>query len=66
MSETLKNHEVALKALRWNCDPDSMGVESTQDVDKLQEKVIAQERAVSALKFGMGVPGNDYKYICGR
>ena len=51
---------VPVDELRWNCDPDSLGVEDTTQVQIMEERVLAQERAVSALKFGMQMGGNDY------
>jgi lon-related putative ATP-dependent protease len=67
MIERMTAPAVPIEQLRWNCDPDSLGVESTADVEKLTEKVIAQERAVSALQFGMNMPDNDYNiFVAGE
>lgn len=67
MENGIKRYEVPVEELRWNCEPDSFGIESTAEVQKLAEKVIAQERAVSALKFGMKMDGNDYNiYVAGE
>ena len=60
MEDRLKSLEVPLDRLRWTCDPDSLGVESTKAASHLDEQVIAQERAVSALKFGVSMGGGDY------
>jgi lon-related putative ATP-dependent protease len=51
---------VPVNELRWTCDPDSLGFEDTTQVQAMESPVIAQERAVSALKFGMQMGGNDY------
>lgn len=67
MQERMNSLEVPVEKLRWNCDPDSLGVESTADAIALGEKVLAQERAVSALKFGMKMKGNDYNiFVVGQ
>jgi hypothetical protein len=54
---TKERHEdrlqIPVEKLRWTCDPDTLGLESTADVADMGDEVIAQERAVSALKFGM-------------
>ena len=60
MKNRLREFEVPVEKLRWECDPESLGVTSTAEVQQLQEKVIAQDRAVSALKFGMKMKGTDY------
>ena len=60
MEDRLREFEVSLDKLRWECDLESLGVNSTAEIQQLHEKVIAQDRAVSALKFGMKMKGTDY------
>lgn len=60
IDESPKALIVPLDRLRWACNVDDLGIESTAQVQKLEEKVLAQQRAVSALEFGMGMGGNDY------
>ena len=46
--------------MRAVCDPDALGFETTLDVSPLKEKVVAQDRAVHALEFGLGVKDLEY------
>ena len=41
------------------CDPQSLGFESTDDLEDLAE-VLGQERAVEAVKFGIGIRSDGY------
>ena len=67
MERNGKDLIVPVDELRWTCDPDSLGVEDTTQVQIMEGRVIAQERAVSALKFGMQMGGNDYNvYVAGN
>jgi predicted ATP-dependent protease len=52
--------ELKPDTLRAACDPDSLGFESTLDLTPLEEKVVAQDRAVHALEFGLGVKDLEY------
>ncbi len=66
MDQRIQSRKVPDNLLRWNCDPDALGLESTADITEVKNEVIAQERAISALKFGMGMPGHDYNiYVAG-
>lgn len=58
----MKNKIQALppEALRKTCPPDSLGFETTAELPVRPARVIAQERAVQALKFGMGLGGLDF------
>lgn len=42
-------------ALRWRCDPESLGFRTTEEVQPIPP-VIGQESAVEALEFGLGSP----------
>jgi predicted ATP-dependent protease len=55
-----KRWELKPESLRAVCDPDTLGFESTLDVPLLKEKVVAQDRAVHALEFGLGVKDLEY------
>jgi predicted ATP-dependent protease len=46
--------------LRWYCDPDSLGFETTEDVEPVSN-VVGQEAAITALQFGLQVnaPGQN-------
>jgi lon-related putative ATP-dependent protease len=61
-----KSKEVALKRLRGLCNPDSLGVQSTRDINKRMQLLVAQDKAVKGIKFGLKMPRNDYNlYVAG-
>ena len=58
--------ELKPESLRAVCDPDQLGFETTLDLTPLKEKVVAQDRAVHALEFGLGVKDLEYNvYVAG-
>lgn len=66
--ETLMNpkHSLTPDRLRKRCDPESLGFETTADLPERPVRVVAQERAVRAIQFGMGMPGLDFNiYVAG-
>lgn len=52
--------ELTPEDLRRTCNPDSLGFETTDELTIGPDKVIAQERAVRAILFGIGMGGLDY------
>ncbi len=44
--------EVTTEELRWRCDPDRLGITTTDDVRPTKE-IIGQERALKALRLGL-------------
>ena len=61
-----KIKELPAGMLRGVVDPDSLGVESTKDVSSMEGPVIAQERALEALDFALGMQGLEYNvYVAG-
>ena len=46
--------EVPIKDLRWHCDPNSLGFETTDQVKPAKE-IIGQNRALRALRVGLGM-----------
>jgi lon-related putative ATP-dependent protease len=44
--------EVPVKDLRWRCDPETLGFETTKDVKPAKE-IIGQDRALRALRLGL-------------
>jgi predicted ATP-dependent protease len=52
--------ELKPESLRAFCDPDALGLETTLDVVPLEGKVVAQDRAIHALEFGLGVKDLEY------
>ncbi len=59
MSEELKFQEVPVEKLRWRCDPSSLKLNSTDDVDAC-EGIIGQKRAVCAIKLGLEIKSEGY------
>ena len=58
--------ELKPESLRAVCDPNQLGFETTLDLTPLKEKVVAQDRAVHALEFGLGVKDLEYNvYVAG-
>ncbi len=58
--------ELKPESLRAVCDPDQLGFETTLDLTPLKDKVVAQNRAVHALEFGLGVKDLEYNvYVAG-
>ena len=51
--------EVPHENLRWRLDPSTFPVNTTEDLEPLEE-IIGQKRAVEALKFGMGIDRQGY------
>jgi ATP-dependent Lon protease len=45
--------------LRWQCDPKSLGIKSTNDINPTRE-IIGQERAVRALRVGLEMDHDGY------
>jgi lon-related putative ATP-dependent protease len=57
--------ELPLKSLRKTCDPNFIGCKTTQELAPLQQ-IIGQERAVKALKFGLGIRDQGFNiYVAG-
>ncbi len=58
--------EVPVEKLRWRCDPDSLGFESTNECD-YYAGIIGQDRAVKALMMGLQIKSPGYNvYASGR
>ncbi len=57
--------QVPLEKLRNTCDPKSLQCESTKDLKPLAE-IVGQERAIRALKFGIGIKNHGFNiYVSG-
>jgi len=58
-------NELPVEKLRRTCDPNFMECKTTKDLVPLQE-IIGQERAVRALKFGLGIQDKGFNiYVAG-
>jgi len=52
--------------LRWNCDPDLLGFETTKELPDFND-AIGQKRALRSIEFGLGVDGSGFNlYISGE
>ncbi len=61
MVKKLKAEEVRLQV-----DPESLGIASTEELPELEEKIMAQERAIRALDFGLNLEDLDFHlYVAG-
>lgn len=57
--------ELNPEQLRWRCDPDTLGVETTADIPPCQE-IIGQERAIRAIRMGLNLKSHGYNiYLSG-
>jgi hypothetical protein len=66
MDMGVKSKELATNKLRGWCDPGSLGIASTMDVSNKRQLLVAQEKAVKGITFGLKMPGNDYNlYVAG-
>ena len=50
----IQSLKVTVDQLTSNCDPESLGFETTKEIEPL-EGTVGQNRAVSALEFGLGI-----------
>jgi len=58
-------NELPIESLRKTCDPNVMRCKTTQELAPLRE-IIGQERAVRALKFGLGIRDQGFNiYVAG-
>src|SRR5262245_18241311 len=65
MQETSAVSEVPVSKLRWQCDPESLGFHTTDELSPL-EGIIGQERAQKALNLGVEIARVGYNiYVSG-
>jgi predicted ATP-dependent protease len=61
----IDKYRLKVSQLKWHCDPDILGFESTKDLEPLQ-KFIGQDRAIKALEFGLSMNYEGYNiYVAG-
>ena len=66
MDGNVKFQEVPVDKLRWRCNPDSLGFDSTNEC-QYYAGIIGQERAVKALTLGLEIRSPGYNiYASGR
>jgi hypothetical protein len=62
-----KFKKVPVDQLYTRIDPESLGFDTTEKLCAPEEGVVAQERAIEALKFGMGMQDIDYNiFVAGQ
>ncbi len=58
--------ELSAQEVRLKVDPKTLGVSSTEEIEALEERILAQERAVRALDFGLNFEDLDFHiYVAG-
>ena len=61
-----KPSALSVNELRARIEPESLPFENTHSLEDLQERVVGQERAIDAIKFGMGMKERGYNiFIAG-
>jgi lon-related putative ATP-dependent protease len=62
-----KFKEVSVDQLFSRIDPETLGFETTESLCPPEEGVVAQDRAIEAIKFGMGMKDVDYNiFVAGQ
>jgi len=62
-----KFKEVPVELLYARIDPKTLGFDTTESLCPPEEGVVAQDRAIEAIKFGMGMKDIDYNiFIAGQ
>ncbi len=57
---------IPVDKLRWNCDPDLLGFETTAELPDFND-AIGQKRALRSIEFGLGVEGAGFNlYVSGE
>ena len=59
MTKKAELHELSVERLRWRCDPERLGLESTEDLEASQE-IIGQPRATEAIRVGLEIESFGY------
>ena len=58
-------HALKNKDLRWHCDPETLGFETTDDI-KCRPHIIGQDRALDAIRLGLEIRSPGYNiYVSG-
>lgn len=57
--DSVKHKEVPVEKLRWQCDPEALGFNTTDEI-KCCDEIIGQERALKAIKLGLDVKSPGY------
>lgn len=58
--------ELSARELRAHIDPETLPFETTASLEEQEQRVVGQERAIDAIKFGMGMKATGYNiFIAG-
>jgi len=61
----LQNYKISVGELRWRCNPDRLGFETTDEIPCCTD-IIGQERAVNAIRLGLEIDSPGYNiYVSG-
>ena len=64
-TRNVSNLELSPDQLRWRCDPQALGIQTTADVPPCEE-IIGQERAIRAIRLGLNIKSHGYNiYVSG-
>jgi lon-related putative ATP-dependent protease len=67
MAKAKKFKEVPVDQLYARIDPNLLGFDTTESLCPPEEGVVAQDRAIAAIKFGMGMKDTDYNvFVAGQ
>ena len=65
MAEMTRSKEVPVQLLRWTCNPDLLGFDTTKECNK-SDSIIGQNRAVKAITLGLEIESPGYNiYVSG-
>ena len=65
MAEMTRSKEVPVQLLRWTCNPDLLGFDTTKECKKT-DSIIGQNRAVKAITLGLEIESPGYNiYVSG-
>jgi ATP-dependent Lon protease len=65
MAEMTRSKEVPVQLLRWTCNPDLLGFDTTKECEKT-DSIIGQSRAVKAITLGLEIESPGYNiYVSG-
>ncbi|MGD8373104.1 MAG: ATP-binding protein [Syntrophobacterales bacterium] len=67
MAKAKKFKKVPVEELFTRIDPGALGFDNTESLCPPEEGVVAQDRAINAIKFGMGMKDTDYNiFVAGQ
>ncbi len=65
LKNDISSYELPLDHLRWDCDPEALGIKTTKDIPPCKE-IIGQHRAIQAIRLGLKINSHGYNiYVSG-